>query len=311
MGRPNAGKSTLFNAFLGQRLSIVTARPQTTRDRILGVLTTDAAQIIFLDTPGLLEPSYKLHERMGQQIDRAAADADAVLLLIDATVPWDRRKLVDSFISRCRSPLLAVLNKTDAVPPGRVASLASQVKEGFGLAEVLPISALTGDWVDVALSRLVSLLPLGPHLYPEDVIAEQPERFFVAELIREAAFQQLSDELPYAINVSVDEFTDPRGTGDTPIDGVTDEALDSAADERRRGSRKGSKTYVGATIYVERDSQKGIVIGRKGTRLRSIGQEARQRIEGLLERPVYLELWVKVRADWRDRDRDLHEFGYL
>ena len=303
VGRPNAGKSTLFNAFLGQRLSIVTARPQTTRDRILGVLTTGAAQLIFLDTPGLLEPSYKLHETMGHQIERAAADADAVLLLIDGTLPWDRRQLVDGFLQRVQRPLVAVLNKIDALPPERAAPLAAQVTEAYGLGSVLPVSALRGDGVQDALARLVGLLPPGPHLYPEDIIAEQPERFFVAELIREAAFQQLTDELPYAINVTVDEFTDPHGVGD--------DQQDEPPDERRRGSRRGPKTYVGATIYVERDSQKGIVIGRKGSRLRSIGQEARQRIEGLLERPVYLELWVKVRPDWRDRDRDLQEFGYL
>ena len=303
VGRPNVGKSTLFNAFLGQRLSIVTARPQTTRDRILGVLTTDAAQLIFLDTPGLLEPSYKLHETMGHQIERAATDADAVLLLIDATSPWDRRKLVDAFISRVRRPLVAVLNKVDAVPAERVTSLAAEVKNGFGLPDLLPVSALRGDHVELALQHVVALLPPGPPLYPEDMVTEQPERFFVAELIREAAFQQLSDELPYAINVAVEEFTDPHGSGS--------DQTEDPLDERRRGSRRGKKTYVGATIYVERDSQKGIVIGRGGSRLRSIGQEARQRIEVLLERPVYLELWVKVRPDWRDRDRDLHEFGYL
>jgi len=307
VGRPNAGKSTLFNAFLGQRLSIVTDRPQTTRDRILGVLTTDAAQIIFLDTPGLLEPSYKLHETMGHQIERAATDADAVLLLIDATTPWDRRKLVDAFIGRARRPLVAVLNKIDTLPGERVAPLAREVQQGFGLPQVLPVSALRGDNVEMTLSRLVGLLPFGPPLYPEDMVAEQPERFFVAELIREAAFQQLTDELPYAINVSLDEFTDPHVAGEGP----PEDAVEELPDERRRGSRRGVKTYVGATIYVERDSQKGIVIGRGGSRLRSIGQEARQRIESLLERPVYLELWVKVRADWRNRDRDLHEFGYL
>ncbi|MFH1571344.1 MAG: GTPase Era [Gemmatimonadota bacterium] len=297
VGRPNAGKSTLFNAFLGQRLSIVTARPQTTRGRILGVLTTASAQAIFLDTPGLLEPAYRLHQTMAHQIERSVREADAVLLLIDATAPWDRRQLVDAFLARARAPLLGALNKCDVVPPGRLEALVAEVRDGFGLPEVAPVSALRGDGVGDLLDRTLGLLPPGPMLYPEEMVAEQPERFFVAELIREAAFQQLTDELPYAINVSVEEFTDPAGQGEGDTGGS--------------GRRRGTKAYVGATIYVERESQKGIVIGRGGTRLRSIGQEARKQIEAMLERPVYLELWVKVRPDWRDREQDLREFGYL
>jgi len=182
------------------------------------------------------------------------------------------------------------------VPAERLQSLAEMVGKGFGLQPLLPVSALRGDNVDTALSRATSYLPAGPMLYPEDMIAEQPERFFVAELIREAAFQQLTDELPYAVNVLVEEFHEGK--------------------QRSAGSRKPAdagprKTYIRATLFVERESQKGIVVGRKAARLQSIGRQARTQIEEFLGRAVYLDLWVKVRPDWRNRDRDLREFGYL
>ena len=256
-GRPNAGKSTLFNAFLGQRLSIVTSKPQTTRGRILGILTRPQSQIIFLDTPGLLEADYKLHETMEYQIDLAARQAALVLLLLAASRPRDRRELVQHFINR----------------------LATEV----GFANPAPVSALRGDGLEELLTQLEAQLPYGPKLYPDDMVAEEPERFFAAELIREAAFEHLEDELPYAINIHLEEFRE----------------------------RPGNKTYINAIIYVERESQKGIVIGKKGKRLHAIGRQARTAVEELLDQPVYLELWVKVRPNWRNKERDLKEFGYL
>ncbi len=281
IGRPNAGKSTLFNACLGQRLSIVTPKPQTTRLRVLGILTRPSAQMIFLDTPGLLEPRYRLHQRMARQIELAARDADAVLAIFDATCPYDHRELVRDFLAHNHKPLVAVLNKIDLIAPGQIQGMVEGLQREFSLKEVLPLSALRGDNVALLLERLEECLPCGPLLYPEDMVAEQPERFFAAEFIREAAFNQLSDELPYAVNVAIEEFAE-----------------------------KEPKTYIRATLYVERDSQKGIVIGQGGKRLRRIGAEARKQLEGFLEQPVYLELWVKVRPDWRDRDKDLEEFGY-
>lgn len=281
VGRPNAGKSTLFNTLLGQRLSIVTAKPQTTRDRILGILTRPDSQLIFLDTPGLLEPQYKLHESMEHQIQTAVRQADVVLLLIDATRPRDRLQLVRAFLAANTRPLVTVLNKIDLVDTGRAAGLQHLLSSELGLDSILPVSALRGDNLDELLSRLITLMPSGPRLYPDDMIAEQPERFFVSELIREAAFNNLENELPYALGVTVEEF--------------------------REGT---DKTYIAAVLHVERQSQKGIVIGRKGVRLREIGIQARREIETLLERPVYLDLWVKVRRDWRRRQRDLTEFGY-
>ena len=282
-GRPNAGKSTLFNAFLGQRLSIVTAKPQTTRSRILGILTRPQSQIIFLDTPGLLESSYKLHETMAHQIDQAASQADLVLLLFDASRPKDRSALVKHFLERTRVPVLAVLNKIDLVQPTQLDGLQKSIADEFGIASPLPVSALRGDGLGKLLSRLEAQLPGGPKLYPDDMVAEQPERFFAAERIREVAFEHLEDELPYAINIHIEEFR----------------------------QRPGHKIYIRAIIYVGRESQKGIVIGKKGMRLRSIGRKARAALEELLDAPVYVELWVKVRSDWRDKERDLREFGYL
>ena len=282
-GRPNAGKSTLFNAFLGQRLSIVTAKPQTTRSRILGILTRPQSQIIFLDTPGLLDASYKLHETMASQIDQAARQADLVLLLFDASHPKDRSALVKHFLERARVPVLAVLNKTDLVQPAQLDALQKSLVDEFGIASPIPVSALRGDGLGKLLSRLEAQLPCGPKLYPDDMVAEQPERFFAAERIREVAFEHLEDELPYAINIHIEEFRE----------------------------RPGHKTYIRAIIYVGRESQKGIVIGKKGMRLRSIGRQARVALEELLDAPVYVELWVKVRPDWRNKERDLREFGYL
>ncbi|MDE2742479.1 MAG: GTPase Era [Gemmatimonadota bacterium] len=282
-GRPNAGKSTLFNAFLGQRLSIVTAKPQTTRSRILGILTRPQSQIIFLDTPGLLEASYKLHETMAHQIDQAARQADLVLLLFDASRPKDRSALVKHFLAHTRVPVLAVLNKIDLVQPTQLDGLQKSIADEFGIASPIPVSAQRGDGLGKLLSNLEAQLPCGPKLYPDDMVAEQPERFFAAERIREVAFEHLEDELPYAINIHIEEFR----------------------------QRPGHKTYIRAIIYVGRESQKGIVIGKKGMRLRSIGRKARAALEELLDEPVYVELWVKVRPDWRDKERDLREFGYL
>ena len=281
VGRPNAGKSTLFNAFLGQRLSIVTAKPQTTRNRILGILTQPQSQMIFLDTPGLLDPSYKLHEDMEASIDLASREADVVILLADATRLHDRDKLIQAFITRNRTPLVAVLNKIDLLAPDQVERATKTWSDAFGLEPPLPISALTGDQIDVLLTQVEQLLPVGPQLYPDDMIAEQPERFFVSELIREAAFSLLSDELPYALNVEIEEFVERR-----------------------------PKTFIRAVLHVERESQKGIVIGKQGSLLRKIGAQARPAIESFIQAPVYLELWVKVRPDWRNKERSLREFGY-
>ena len=205
------------------------------------------------------------------------------MLLFDASHPKDRSALVKHFLERTRVPVLAVLNKIDLVQPAQLDALQKSLVDEFGVASPLPVSALRGDGLGKLLLRLEAQLPCGPKLYPDDMVAEQPERFFAAERIREVAFEHLEDELPYAINIHIEEFRE----------------------------RPGHKIYISAIIYVGRESQKGIVIGKKGMRLRSIGRQARVALEELLDAPVYVELWVKVRPDWRNKERDLREFGYL
>ena len=252
--------------------------------------------MIFLDTPGLLEPSSLLHETMARQIERSVRDADVVLLLLDAGRPADRPDLIHSFLSRNRTPVIAAVNKIDLLPSGDPAKVVERIAGKFGLQLVNPISARDGLNVDSLLRKLESALPAGVKLYPDEVLAEQPERFFVGELVRQAAFELLSEELPYAIAVEVDEFVDPTDPdgGEGPEDGAP----------------HAGKTYIGVIVYVEKESQKGIVIGRKGSMLRQIGRRARTEIELLLGCEVYLDLWVKVRRDWRNRERDLNELGY-
>jgi GTP-binding protein Era len=289
VGRPNAGKSTLFNTILGQRLSIVTAKPQTTRQRVLGILTRDDSQTVFLDTPGLLESSYRLHQNLERQIERSTRDADLIVLLLDAERLHDRSDLIHTFLEGLgerRRQLIVVLNKVDAVELHSIDGLVGDAKKTFSFDEILLLSALRGTNVSHLLSEIGQRLPPGPALYPPDMIADQPERFFTAELVREAAFERLEDELPYSIEVVIDEFREPEP-----------------------GSSR--KIYIHATLFVERDSQKGIVIGNGGKRLRSIGSAARPKIEELVEGPVYLELRVKVRPNWRSKERDLREFGYV
>lgn len=270
-------------------MSIVTAKPQTTRQRVLGILTRQQTQTIFLDTPGLLESSYRLHENLERQIQRSTRDADLIVLLLDGRRLQDRADLVQTFLEQLggrRHQLLAVLNKVDAIAPEAVDGLLEEAKSTFGLPEITPLSALHGTNVRSLLTLLGDRLPAGPALYPPDMVADQPERFFTAELVREAAFERLDDELPYSIEVVIDEFREPDP-----------------------GSSR--KLYIHATLFVERDSQKGIVIGKGGKQLRSIGSAARVKIEELVEQPIYLELRVKVRPDWRSKDRDLRDFGYV
>ena len=250
--------------------------------------------MIFLDTPGLLEPSSRLHETMGRQIDRSARDADVILLVVDASRPRNRVDLVRSFLARSRTPVVAAHNKIDTIAEGSRDPIGAAVARDLGLNRLRAVSAATGENVHPLLAELEAALPRGPRLYPDEVIADQPERFFTAELVREAAFEQLSEELPYSIAVDVDDFRDPGTEG-------------SGQDDARRQK----KTYVSAVLYVDRDSQKGIVIGRGGSMLKRIGSRARAGIEDLLDREVYLDLRVKVRRDWRNRDRDLKEFGYV
>jgi GTP-binding protein Era len=301
VGRPNVGKSTLMNAYLGQKIAIVSEKPQTTRNRLLGILTRDDAQVIFVDTPGIHAPLHKLGEVMVETAVRAIPDADVVLFMVDASVPPTGEDALVADAIRERGgdlPVVMALNKIDLLPKGEPAAPA--VGPGGGHlpspeiphaeaylallqpAAWLPVSATQGDNRGELLNLIISYLPPGPRYYPEEQVTDQQTRFITAELIREAALRRLHQEVPHALAVVVDEF-------------------------KRRSE---DMTYISATIFVERDSHKGIVIGQGGRTLKAIGRTARVEIERLVDTRVFLELWVKVRPKWRKKEEELRRLGY-
>ena len=284
VGEPNVGKSTLLNALLDQKLSIVSARPQTTRQRVLGILSTEDVQIVFLDTPGLLRPKYLLHEKMVHSAEMALRDADIVLLLTEASrgteLPADVENAVAKFAAEKK--FMLVINKVDTVQRQAVLPTIDHFSKMGTFSDIIPISALKGENLQELLHTIGQYLPLHPPFYPPDAMSEQPERFFAAELIREKIFKQFSQEIPYSTAVQIIDFKE-RGEG---------------------------KTYINADIIVERDSQKGILIGKGGAALKRIGQFARTDIEAMIGHPVFLDLHVKVREKWRDDETLLKRFGY-
>jgi GTP-binding protein Era len=284
VGEPNVGKSTLLNAFLNQKLSIVSARPQTTRQRVLGILSTDNYQIVFLDTPGLLRPKYLLQEKMLHSARLALQDADVVLVLTQVSrgteLPPEVEEAVGA-ISGTKKVVL-VINKADTVHRPNLLPMIDHFARDDRYAEIVPVSALKGENIPELLRTIVGYLPVHPAFYPDDAISQQPERFFAAELVREKIFRQFREEIPYSTAVEIVEFK-----------------------EREKG-----KTFINADIIVERDSQKGILIGKGGSALKKIGQEARKDIEEMVGCPVYLELHVKVRENWRENEALLKKLGY-
>lgn len=282
VGRPNVGKSTLMNALLKTRLSIITPKPQTTRTRVLGILNGPGHQIIFLDTPGILEPKYRLQEMMVKAAKRAATEADLIFIIVEAKRinPADE-DILRSF-EHAGKPIVILINKIDLVQKAVLLPQIEYYSKKFRSTEIVPISALKAEGLDLLENILIRKLPKGPPLYPEDQISEQPERFFVSEIIREKVFQNYGDEIPYSTAVVVDEFKE----------------------------RLQAKDFIKVRIIVEKQSQKGILIGKKGIALRKLGQDARNDIESFLGRGVYLELWVAVREKWRQKDRYLREYGY-
>jgi GTPase len=276
VGKPNAGKSTLLNRIIGEKLSIVSPKPQSTRDRIVGIHTADDTQIIVLDTPGLLNPRYALQEAMRATALAALAEADIVLYLVDGTEgPPKPLAEVARTESPIRAPIVLAINKTDLLSEHQRAALQEQHPAA------LFISAATGDGIDGLLSQVGTMLPESPFLYPDDEISAQTVRFFVGELIRETALEQLEDEVPYSVACEIEEFRETR----LPI-------------------------YIRAVLHVERDSQKRILIGAGGGRIRAIGKAAREKVQALVGSPVYLELWVKVLPNWRRNAHALRRFGY-
>jgi len=285
VGRPNVGKSTLLNRLLDHKLSIVTPTPQTTRRRVLGILSRPSHQIVFLDTPGILEPRYELQRRMVAQAMSAVADADLIAVLLAARTPLRDRELelLRDILGRATGrPVVAILNKIDRVPKPELLPLLSTIGEVGALAELVPISALKGDGIELLETLLAGHLPVNPPFYPADVLSDQPEKFFAAELVREKIFRLYRDEVPYSTAVEITTFEE--------------------AAERK-------KVHIRAQVVVERESQKGILIGRGGLALKQVGQEARADIESLLGRPVYLELFVRVRREWRRDEKFLEELG--
>jgi GTP-binding protein Era len=299
IGRPNVGKSTLLNRLLGQKIAITSPKPQTTRDQLLGILTEADMQILFLDTPGIHAPQHKLGEYMVRVAQETVEDADLVLWLVDAnTPPKDEERQIAALLQRLHRkkplpPIIIGLNKVDERPAG--AGLPQErAHEYLALLSWLNpdanptaaawrgLSGLTGEGVNDLLGLVRERLPLGPRYFPEDQVTDLQVRFIAAELIREQALRLLQQEVPHSIAVEVDEFS------------VRDDGM----------------TYISAVIYVERASQKGIVLGQKGSMIKRIGQAARPEIEKLVEGPVYLELWVKVWEKWRTREGMLRRLGY-
>ena len=281
VGRPNVGKSTLMNAFVGEKVAIVSDKPQTTRNRIMGVATGAEWQMVFLDTPGLHTPRTKLGEYMMKSANDALDGIDALLVMIDGSACGPQDRQIVERMAQIRSPKALVINKVDLMTPQTLAPLLASLNiEGYD--EIVPISARRGDSMDKLKETLIGFLPEGPKYFPDDMITDQPERLLCAEIIREKALRNLRDEVPHGIGVEMQR-----------IEKLSD-----------------NLTEIHATIYCERESHKRIIIGKQGTMLGRIGSQAREDIEKLLGTHVSLKLWVKIREDWRNRNDDLRTLGY-
>ena len=282
IGRPNVGKSTLLNAVMGEKVAIVSPKPQTTRNRIVGIKNMPGAQVVFLDTPGIHKPRHKLGERMVRQASDTFHDVDVVLFLAEPAEPTAGDKAILESLAGLAKPVFLIINKVDTIKKPELLPVIDAYAHLHPFREIIPISALEGDGIDRLLEVLLPYLPEGPQLYPDDILTDQVERFMAAEAIREKIMQQTDDELPYSVAVEVLTWKEKK-------DGLV---------------------AIQANIYVERDSQKGIIIGKHGARLKEIGTAARVDIERLLGARVFLELWVKVRKDWRNDDRALKDLGF-
>lgn len=280
LGLPNAGKSTLLNALVGEHLSIATAKAQTTWQRVAGIRTDGACQMVFLDTPGIVTGPDLFHRSMALETERAAIDGDVLVAVVDGAAPMarDATNVLRGYLEAAGGPVVLAVNKADLrrFNPGPARSLAERLE-----LPAFRVSARTGAGLEPLLAFIGSSLPEGPFLYPEDDIAAAPARFFVQELIRETVFEQYRQEVPYSVAVRVEEFRE----GEDPV-------------------------YIAASLHVERRSQKGLVIGKRGAGIRRLGSAAREKVEHFLGRPVYLDLWVKVSDGWRRRRKGLAMFGY-
>lgn len=283
IGRPNVGKSTLMNNLIGQKVAIMSDKPQTTRNKIMGVLTQKDAQIIFIDTPGIHKPKHKLGEYMVKEAEGSLREVEVILFVVDATAEMGagERYILDN-LANVRIPVILVVNKIDRIEKPKLFPIIEKYTSEFKFAAVVPISALDQTNFDGLVAEIKKFLEPGPQYYPEDMVTDQPERLVIAELIREKVLHLTKEEIPHAILVDIEEIV----------------------------TRANEDLYVRAVIYVERESQKGIVIGAGGRLLKDIGKLARADIESLLGSKVYLDLWVKVKKDWRNRANVLKSFGF-
>lgn len=283
IGRPNVGKSTLINSLIGQKIAIMSDKPQTTRNKILCVLTQDDAQVIFIDTPGIHKPKHKLGEYMVQAAENTLKEVDVILFVVDVTEDLGAGELyILERLQSTHKPVILVVNKIDKIERQMVLPAISRYVERYNFIGVVPISAKVHTNLDFLVVEIKKHLEAGPQYYPSDMVTDQPERLIAAELIREKVLLLTREEIPHAIAVEIEEMA----------------------------TRKNDDVYIRAMIYVERDSQKGIVIGAGGSLLKEIGRLARADIENLLGSKVFLDLWVKVKKDWRNRDGILHSLGY-
>jgi GTP-binding protein Era len=284
VGAPNAGKSTLLNRILGEKISITSKKPQTTRNRILGVAHRSTAQMVFIDTPGVHQARGELHTRIVDVALTALGDADLVLLMADLAAPAPAaEKMLLNALKSLKCPVMLALNKADLVPKNLILPAIENWSGRYPFCDIIPVSARQGDGVDALMDLMETYLPAGPPFFPEDSLTDLPYRFLVAEMIREKAFRLTGQEIPYAVAVTIDTFKQ-----------------DPAQNLAR----------IEATIHVERDSQKGIIIGKKGAKLKQIGATARKEIEQMLDSRVYLKLFVRVQKNWSQDTKALRRFGY-
>ncbi|MCC3380064.1 GTPase Era [Paenibacillus farraposensis] len=283
VGRPNVGKSTLMNHVIGQKIAIMSDKPQTTRNKIHGVYTTEDTQIVFLDTPGIHKRQSKLGDYMNQTAFNTLGEVETVLFLIDAAEGLGGGdRFIAEQLKQVKTPVILVLNKIDRIEPEALLPLIEQYRKLYDFAEIVPISAKMGNNVDRLLEQVQKYLPEGPQYYPDDQITDHPEQFVIAELIREKILHMTREEIPHSIAVTIEDMK------------VQDNGV----------------VHIMAVIFVERDSQKGIIIGKQGAMLKEVGKQARQDIQNLLGSKIFLELWVKVKKDWRNQERVLRDLGF-
>lgn len=284
IGRPNVGKSTFLNRVIGQKIAIMSDKPQTTRNKIQGVLTLEDSQLIFLDTPGIHKPKHRLGDFMMKVAQNTLKEVDLILFMVNAEEGFGRGdEFIIEKLQHVKTPVFLVINKIDLIHPDQLFEMIKSYNEKYDFAETVPISAIEGNNVGTLLEQIKERLPEGPQFYPADQVTDHPERFIVSELIREKALHLTREEIPHSLAVVI---------------------------EKMERQPEKEMVHVMATIIVERDSQKGIIIGKQGSMLKEIGKRARLDIENLLGSKVFLELWVKVQKDWRNKASQLRDFGF-